>query len=363
MSTNEERIKEKRERAISMQRGAVGEPNVTKENYKLDLMKALNYYSSYAYKEKRVWLQRYLTSINDNASIKIFDQAEDFHIFQIGSLARLINRGQYVSEEHIKLFEKKKSEVIIYLQNKKYEAEKEEQEKPSVKIDKNPIILSEALTVIDTEIDNFIKNKTSDFNPKTFVSTQPGLNSGIIKQLQNHYQRTVKELELTDEQIEEGYSYFSKVEFRKFKQFINDIVDAFGTSRVVARKPRAKKVKPPEVLVAKMKYRKEPLQIGVEEVVSIHPKTIIGSKELWVYNTKTRQVTVYKSDDGFQVHGTKIMNYDVAKSKSKRLRKPEIFLTGNMAKKAINESFEKIKATEYRPNGRINEEMILLKVF
>jgi hypothetical protein len=359
-SAKEDRVKEKREKALQIQRGAVGEPIVSKDSYKVDIAKALSYYMSYSYKEKRAWLSKYLLGIGDKEGEKLFHQAEDFHIGQIGSFARLLSRGQYISEEHVKMFEQKKVEVTQYLLEKK----KKKEEAPAVvRIDRSAAIISDALTEIDKAVDEFIVNKQSDFNPKVFVSTKSGLNSSITKQIQTVYQRMLDELESDDEQVQEGYSYFSKVEFRRFKQFISDIVNALGTSRVTVRKPRAKKVKPPEVLVAKLKYKKDPIQIGVEEISSIQPKTIIGSKELWVYNTKTRQVTVYKSDGGLQVHGSKIMNFDVAKSKSKRLRKPELFLGGNLAKKSINDMFDKVKATEYQPNGRINEEMILLKVF
>ena len=41
-----ERKKEKLDRALAAQRGGVGEPIVTKENYKVDLMLALNWYNA-----------------------------------------------------------------------------------------------------------------------------------------------------------------------------------------------------------------------------------------------------------------------------------------------------------------------------
>jgi hypothetical protein len=131
----------------------------------------------------------------------------------------------------------------------------------------------------------------------------------------------------------------------------------------VNRKPKARKAQPKEKVVAKMKYKKsdEPLKL-----VSVNPADIIGSKELWIFNTKTRKLGRYVADEykDLGVKGTTITGFNATTSVCKTLRKPEDKLKEFKAagKVQLRKFLDGINATDTMMNGRINEETILLRV-
>jgi hypothetical protein len=136
-----------------------------------------------------------------------------------------------------------------------------------------------------------------------------------------------------------------------------------GQEAKVNRKPRAKKSVPAEKVVAKLKYMKsnEPLKL-----VSINPTDIIGSKELWIFNTKTRKLGRYVANEYMElgVKGTTITGFNENTSICKTLRKPEEKLKEFKAagKVQLRKFLDDINATDTKMNGRINEETILLRV-
>jgi hypothetical protein len=64
------------------------------------------------------------------------------------------------------------------------------------------------------------------------------------------------------------------------------------------------------------------------------------------------------------IKGTSVINFDTAKSVGKTLRKPDEKLKefAKASKVQLRKFLEEIKATETAGNGRINLDMILLKV-
>ena len=146
-------------------------------------------------------------------------------------------------------------------------------------------------------------------------------------------------------------------------QILNDIIQYRGVKKAT-KKVRAPKSVSKEKVVAKLKYAKED---KVLRLVSINPADIIGAQELWVYNTKTRKLGKYVADSlkgPLNVKGTGIIGFDEHKSVTKTLRKPEEKLKefARATKVELRKFIENIKATETKLNGRINADVILLKV-
>jgi hypothetical protein len=189
--------------------------------------------------------------------------------------------------------------------------------------------------------------------------------------IRDQYAKPLAELEelasgQADEQLREAYSYRSKKHIRKLIDFYTEVNSActmLMQESKINRKPRAKKAVPADKVVAKLKYKKsdEPLKL-----VSINPTDIIGTKELWVYNTKTRKLGKYVAADFSElgVKGTSITGFSELLSVQKTLRKPVDQLKEFKAagKVALRKFLDEIKATDTKMNGRINEETILLKV-
>jgi hypothetical protein len=102
------------------------------------------------------------------------------------------------------------------------------------------------------------------------------------------------------------------------------------------------------------------------KLVSVNPADIIGAKELWVFNTKTRKLGKYVAAEYQElgVKGTSITGFDEKQSVAKTLRKPEEQLKEfkSAGKVALRKFLEDIKAVDIKLNGRINEDTVLLKV-
>ena len=137
------------------------------------------------------------------------------------------------------------------------------------------------------------------------------------------------------------------------------------------RKPRKRKEKSPEKLVAKLKYKTEDTKLDIK---SIDPTEIIYAESLWVYNTKTRKLGNYKAKvldprgmnrpgTGLMVKGTSIIGFDEETSIQKTLRKPEQQLKefADSGPIKVRGFYDSIKTMPIKPNGRINNEVLLLR--
>jgi hypothetical protein len=170
-----------------------------------------------------------------------------------------------------------------------------------------------------------------------------------------------------DEQLREAYGHVARKNVKKLIEFYESIMvacDQIAAEAKLTKKPRAKKVVPAEKLIAKVKFKTGDDKLGI---TSVPPTQIIGAQSLVIYNTKTRKIGVYisKSSAGFGVKGTSITDFS-EKSFQKTIRKPEVQLKEfkeQNTQKRVETWFTKIKTTETLMNGRLNEDIILLKVF
>lgn len=235
----------------------------------------------------------------------------------------------------------------------------------------------EATYAMTEEIEDALENFNSDpesFDPKSFKilnllkgKQAKAAHARIIRDFYNpNYEELQEALEGKCEQLKEGYSHLSKPQLKKLIAFYSEIVsacDMLTQEAKVNRKPRAKKAKPVEKIVEKLKYMKQDPNL---KLVSINPTEIVGAKELWIFNTKTRKLGKYVAGEfnDLGVKGTSIIGFDEFKSVQKTLRKPEEQLKEFKAagKVALRKFLEDIKAVDIKLNGRINEETVLLKV-
>ena len=87
---------------------------------------------------------------------------------------------------------------------------------------------------------------------------------------------------------------------------------------------------------------------------------------MWLFNTKNRKLVLYKTESatGIQVKGTSLQNYEPDLCVQKTLRKPADQIKEMMAasKVQLRKFMDNINSKPQSPNGRVNEEMIILKV-
>ena len=214
----------------------------------------------------------------------------------------------------------------------------------------------------------FVLNKSSSFETKNFLLAN-SISAPVAKRIGEFYIPTLNEINEVlagdDEQLVEGYSNFTKRELKKYLQFVESIIQdcqqQVQTAKA-ARSPRKRKPASPIKVVAKMKYMKEFAELNLK---SSRPENILTSSELWIYNTKYRRIQVYKAEmDVLGVKGTTIIGFNLKDSLSYTLRKPEEFFKDlSLSKRALNSAIKKLTTKPGTPNGRINEECILLGAF
>ncbi len=359
----------------------------TAEQFMSHFRAAMEYYrmegDSKSYKPAVVkWMtaNKYL-----EANIKAVKKAKDWRISTtMGAIAHCLNRGMTAVRAD---FNDGKSSAVWLgkavselIETSRYDVEAVEAGAVVVEKPAGPSIqerLRDVAVRMTEELEDAYTSFQEDpdtFNPKAFKvlnllkgKQAKAAHARIIK---DFYASDLAEIEEAllgkDEQLKEGYSHLSKAQMKKLLEFLKEIDGActmLMQEAKVNKKPRATKAKPVEKIVEKLKYQKSDETL---KLVSVNPADIVGAKELWVFNTKTRKLGKYVAAEfsDLSVKGTSITGFSEMLSVQKTLRKPVEQLREFKAagKVALRKFLDDIKAVDIKLNGRINEETVLLKV-
>jgi hypothetical protein len=228
---------------------------------------------------------------------------------------------------------------------------------------------------IDYTIDSWIVDSEA-FDPKAYkvlnMLRGKGCKAQQARYIKSFFQRGYDELlELAsgsaDEQLREAYSRHARKNIRKLIDFYESVLtacDQIAAEAKVIKKPRAKKVKPAEDLVKRVKFKVGDDKLGI---TSVPPAQLVRAQSAIVYNTKTRKIGLYHAvnSEGFSIKGTTLTSF-TEKSFQKTLRKPLLELKEfreQNTQKRVETWFGKIKTTETVLTGRLNEDVVILKVF
>jgi hypothetical protein len=365
------------DKADRMMKGV--ERQLNPDNYVRDLISALNYYNAnHDDKDKKKWLISHLAKTDKKLAVELL-KVDEYHFRYAGILARLMDGGSELQEKEANYFNErlvKLKEQVGSRQKSQDKLDKKTADALAAAAPSNVISIQQRMeekarelaSEIDGAIDDFLINKKNDFSTKNYLLANL-VAAPIAKRIGEMYIDTAAELreaiEGTDPQLVEGYSHFTKRELKKFAEFVDGIISDCNQQVQTAkanRAPRKRKEKPASVQVARMKYLKEFAELNIK---SIKPEGIINSTEVWVYNTKYRRVGVYKADNGvLAVKGTTILGFSVTESKQFTLRKPADFFKGlTIGKRPLNAKMKTLTTKSAVPNGRINEETIILGAF
>ncbi len=275
-----------------------------------------------------------------------------------------------------------RNQILEVIDSGDFEEEEKDvkQEKPAAPVLNIQDRLREAAGGMSEELDYAIDNWITDpdnFDPKSFkilsLLRGKGAKAAHARYIKSFFQRGYDELmELSsgnaDEQLREAYKHNSRKNVKKLIEFYELIMaacDQIAAEQKILKKPRAKKVKPAEDLVKKLKFKTSDDKLGI---VSVPPAQIIGASTVLVYNVKTRKIGLYVSKDtsGFRVKGTTLENF-TDKSTQKTLRKPveqfKELKEQNTARRVESWYAKNIKTTETKLNGRFNEDTVILRVY
>ena len=171
----------------------------------------------------------------------------------------------------------------------------------------------------------------------------------------------------TDPVVAEGYKHLTAKQLRDKVAFYNQLVadaERYGDNTKKARAPRKKKAPSAEKLLKFFTYQKESNEYKLQ---SIDPSTIIGSQELWTFDTKYNKLSVFRARGpaGLTIKRTAIDGYDVDSSLTKRIgRNTEQTLKKVLSggKVVLRKLMDEITAGPTSFTDRINNTSILLKV-
>ena len=348
------------------------EPTLDQIDFTVSLSRALTYYSvNTGAKEQKMFAIDFFLKKEPKIA-KQLKKLPDYKFTTFGSLCRLMSNEQTDLKQLSNASPFYTNKLKELLEDAKKIVEQVEVEK----LPTNVISIQQRMeekahdlaAEIDGAIDEFTQTKSSNFSTKNYLLSNE-VAAPIAKRIGEFYVGQLEEIREAiqgdDDQLTEGYSHFTKRELKKFAEFLESIITDCSQQVQTAkanRAPRKRKAQPPSKVVAKMKYMKEFADLNLK---SIKPETIVGSSEVWVYNTKYRKVTVYKAiNDVLTVKGTTIIGFDVKESKTQMLRKPDVFFKGlTLGKRPLNGAMKPLTTTVTVPNGRVNEECILLGAF
>ncbi len=334
------------------------------------------YYYNYYYSQKDCkkyvveWLQK--NSKLTAEEVKAFNRAGDRLLpMTVCSLIMAHRNGMPFRGRHIEFIVSSVMDVVAQAEPEVVEVA--EGDKPKAYVPTIQDRLNEKTSEIIGELEGIFDDVATGVKNPTKLYDFLVSNNVVQSQLGKYedlYNRRKDELLLAqskkDDQVREGYSHLKAADFKRIIGWIDDLLSAVDQYRGVkkaTKKARVKKAPSKEKLVAKLKYAKDDKAL---KIVSINPADIIGSSELWVYNAKTRKIGKYVAAayHTLGIKGTTIVGYDEDKSVAKTLRKPDEQLKefAKAGKIALRTFIKDIKAVETKLNGRINEDVLLLKV-
>ena len=223
------------------------------------------------------------------------------------------------------------------------------------------------LAEVDYAIDSWDVEK---FDMYKYLSDNKA-SGAVAKKIPQEYQELIDEVNIaldgTSKQLKEAYSFMNVSEKRAFINFVKKIQtdsERYAENHKPVRKPRKAKQFTAVERVSKLNFLDEDLE---NKVSSIEPSKIVGAEMLFLFNSKTNQLSYYQAFDrgGLDVKGTTIKNFDTDVSAVKKLgAKTTHFLDRVLGggKIVLNKIMNEVNSKAGNVTGRVNNNMIILKV-
>ena len=323
----------------------------------------------------------------DSADIKKILKCPDYVFNATSTTFYSWNKLGFIPDSTVDHIQKRRIDWLTKGKKAIQEAEAKKEEKPKRQQTIHQRMKEQVLFLLgdwEGKLDDFISGEQTlaDFDPYKDMLVFEG---GIVKPAHAKIIRDSVDVNIVEaheiiawkcQQIKEAYAFMTpkfRKEHLKWFEKIQTACDTIIETGKANRKPRKKRLVSKEKMVTKLKFQVNESTLGI---ASIPAEEIVYANEVWVYNTKSRKIGVYKANNpdprsmkrqgaGLTVKGTTILDFNSNASIQKTLRKPVDQIknwTGN-AKTKFNKAFDEIKAVETKLTGRLNNTTIILKAF
>jgi hypothetical protein len=340
------------------------------------------HYCQYDMTDKQLKANAIKYAKNEKLNYKLLNVLSDFELSLVGKYATIVVEGGELSEDLEVSFKKKIDELLVKAETVRAERKLEAAEKaktentgPVLTVQDRMRIQAEVLgATFDQWVDDLmygkIKTVSKAMSP-TNAMKAAGFKAGQARWIKKFYMPELLQIKDVladkDTELSEAYSHISKSALVRVEKLLTNIVSEAAVVETVSnatRKTRKKKAPSTEKLIAKLKYCIAAPELGI---ASVNPIGIIGASEIWIYNKKYRKLGKYVAQDsaGLTVKGTSIKDFNTSLSIQKTIRKPEKQLKEFMAagKVKLRKVLTDIRAVDYKLNGRINNDVVILKIF
>jgi len=350
----------------------------TDEKKKKTFGRALNFYNYYLNTDDYFpIIEEYVKSIdrsNSSTTLKMIRKAPKcIEIVSCGKLARMMNMGmpKYHNDVDYGVEVDNHLRKISTLVPVERNTTKAAKKKVSVYDIMQERIREGVLVRMDEMLDEWILNTTAKVFKINVGSLLKSVNAPIsslgtvVGWITKQRDELIEARDKSNPDSVEGYSYLKKPAIKKrialLEEMLND-VEIYKSTKKASRKPRVKKQKSADKLVAKMNYLKSSPDYGV---ASVNPIKVVGSVKVYLFNEKYRKLTVLSTTSlsGLSVKGTTIRDYDEKNSFSMKIRKPEEILPIIVSKtdRQIANALKKLTTKKTSANGRVNDNTLILK--
>lgn len=320
----------------------MSEPKAPLITTRIDIIKALNYYSAEKDEKLREYAVKYFINKNNTTMADKVAMLPAYRFQSYGAICRMLDKGFDIEQKYV-------DDMLAYFTTLTAPAQakvvKRGRKPKAVIVDATPDIVA-----FDEALDATLLSRKI-----TFPEVSPNDSKQYIKK---ECERGLKELETKSE----GYCV---EDIPLLTAFYNKVLDIIKQVKKVERKTKVVKTrKPPTAVVKKVQYMKEFDELQLK---SLSPLRVLDSTKLYVYDTEKRKLFVFTSKTGFTFKGTTLLNVDFENSFRKTVRKPKEFFVDNAnlvsSISGLNKAFSGIngKATPLT-SARFNENMIILKV-
>lgn len=333
------------------------EPRFNPLDYTASLMRNFNFYNSEIdAKDKMEWALRWYKE--NGYKVTDLRRLSPGYFAQIGALVRLIDRGIALEQKEMSYLPKRYLELQKLAEEQAVEEAQEEKTAPK-RASIQDLVRRQAQDIageIDGMIDDILITGKAQEDITKWVKARH-LSQPVVKYLIQYFKFSIE-----DVNAEDAAEVYNPKTLKPLKKFYTELDAALGVVKATKIvKPRVKKQKPAGELVKNMKFMKDG-----EGLTGESPVKIIGSKEVYLFNTERRKLTQIVAVDGMllSVKGTTIINMDPEKSTTKTVRKPEILKDAKgSGLRAMRNLFKDIKAVARPANGRTSDKTLILATF